>query len=124
MNIFAFSEKFEGMSITEKRKLYRCGKNYVTLDAIKIWPETFDQCVKEKKIIQSGLKSTPIILKIFSFFFCCCRIVSGLVNNQIALFLCKKTEVHLKAFICDHINFPKKCPQNKVFSINIYIHTN
>ena len=32
-------ERFLGMSLEEKRKLYRCGEDYVTLNQIPTWPE-------------------------------------------------------------------------------------
>lgn len=33
------SEKYLTMSLDEKRKNYKCGNNYVTLDQVSRWPE-------------------------------------------------------------------------------------
>lgn len=33
------SSKYDDLSLNDKRKLYKCGKDYVTLDKIQSWPE-------------------------------------------------------------------------------------
>ena len=35
-----FADKYLTMSLNEKRKIYKCGSNYVTLDKIEKWPNT------------------------------------------------------------------------------------
>ena len=31
---------YESLSLEEKRKLYKCGRDYVTLDKVETWDET------------------------------------------------------------------------------------
>lgn len=42
-------DKFIQMSVEEKRKLYRCKENYVTIDKIQIWPEFYNDYKSNKK---------------------------------------------------------------------------
>lgn len=44
-------EKSLSMTIEEKRKLYKCKQNYITIDKIKTWPEYY----KENNLAEKGI---------------------------------------------------------------------